>query len=50
VLAHADVAKAATGLLLAGLGLLLLAGGDHALETWVNERLPDAWLALTTRF
>jgi len=50
VLAHAGAAKAATGLLLAGLGVLILAGGDHALETWVNERLPDAWLALTTRF
>jgi hypothetical protein len=30
-------------------GVLILSGGDHAIEAWVNERLPDAWLAPTTR-
>jgi hypothetical protein len=30
-------------------GVLILSGGDHVIEAWVNERLPDAWLALTTR-
>ena len=49
VLAHAGAAKRVMGALLLGVGLLILTGGDHALEAWVNERLPDAWLALTTR-
>jgi cytochrome c biogenesis protein CcdA len=49
VLEHADAAKRAMGMLLVGVGLLILTGGDHAIETWVNDRLPDAWLALTTR-
>ena len=49
VLAHAGAAKRVMGALLLGVGLLILTGGDHAVEAWVNERLPDAWLALTTR-
>jgi len=49
VLAHAAAARTLMGLLLAGVGLMILTGGDHAVEAWVNERLPDAWLALTTR-
>ena len=49
VLAHAGAAKRAMGGLLLLVGLLILTGGDHALEAWVNDRLPDAWLALTTR-
>jgi len=49
VLAHAAGAKTVMGALLAGVGLLILSGGDRVVETWVNERLPDAWLALTTR-
>ena len=49
VLAHAGAAKKVMGLLLVGVGVLILGGGDHVLEAWVNERLPDAWLALTTR-
>ena len=49
VLAHAAAAKRVMGGLLLGVGLLILTGGDHAVEAWVNERLPDAWLALTTR-
>ncbi len=49
VLAHASTAKRALGGLLLLVGVLILSGGDHAIEGWVNERLPDAWLALTTR-
>jgi hypothetical protein len=49
VLAHAGSAKRAMGGLLLLVGVLILAGGDHAIEAWVNDRLPDAWLALTTR-
>ena len=49
VLAHASAAKRVMGGLLLLVGLLILTGGDHALEAWVNDRLPDAWLALTTR-
>ena len=49
VLAHASAAKRAMGGLLLLVGVLILTGGDHAIEAWVNERLPDAWLALTTR-
>ncbi|MFL6695697.1 MAG: cytochrome c biogenesis CcdA family protein [Vitreoscilla sp.] len=49
VLAHADAAKRTMGGLLLLVGLLILGGGDHVVEAWVNDRLPDAWLALTTR-
>jgi cytochrome c biogenesis protein CcdA len=49
VLAHAGATKRVMGGLLVLVGVLILSGGDHALEAWVNERLPDAWLALTTR-
>ncbi|MCK9685240.1 cytochrome c biogenesis CcdA family protein [Scleromatobacter humisilvae] len=49
VLAHAGSAKRAMGALLLLVGVLILSGGDHAIEAWVNDRLPDAWLALTTR-
>ena len=49
VLAHASAAKRVMGGLLLLVGLLILSGGDHAIEAWVNDRLPDAWLALTTR-
>ena len=35
------------GLLLAG--VLALSGGDHAIEAWIDGRLPAVWLALTTR-
>jgi len=49
VLAHAGATKRVMGGLLVLVGVLILSGGDHALEAWVNERLPDAWLALSTR-
>jgi cytochrome c-type biogenesis protein len=48
VLVHAGLAKRAMGALLLLVGVLILSGGDHAIEAWVNERLPQAWLALTT--
>jgi len=49
VLAHAGAAKRGMGVLLVLVGVLILSGGDHVLETLVNDHLPDAWLALTTR-
>ncbi len=49
VLAHASDAKRVMGGLLVLVGVLILSGGDHAIEAWVNDRLPDAWLALTTQ-
>jgi hypothetical protein len=49
VLAHAGTTKRVMGGLLLLVGVLILTGGDHAIEAWVNDRLPDAWLALTTR-
>ncbi len=49
VLAHAGTAKRGMGGLLVVAGLLILSGGDRVIETWVNDRLPPAWLALTTR-
>ena len=49
VLAHAGAAKRVMGALLVLVGVLILSGGDHAIEAWVNDHLPDAWLALTTR-
>lgn len=49
VLAHADVMRRGFALLMLLMGLAILTGTDKALETLVNERLPDAWLQLTTR-
>jgi len=49
MLAHGGAAKRVMGGLLSLVGVLILAGGDHAIEAWVNDRLPDAWLTLTTR-
>jgi hypothetical protein len=48
VLAHASAAKRVMGGLLLLVGLLILTGGDHATEAWVDDRVPDTWLALTT--
>ena len=49
VLAHASATKRVMGGSLLLVGVLILSGGDHAIEAWVNDRLPDAWLAITTR-
>jgi hypothetical protein len=49
VVAHGATAKRWMGGLLVVVGLMILTGADHWLETQINEALPDAWLALTTR-
>ncbi|MBL6853078.1 MAG: sulfite exporter TauE/SafE family protein [Alphaproteobacteria bacterium] len=40
--------KAALGGVLVAIGLLLLTGANHALETWLTERMPDWLLNITT--
>jgi cytochrome c biogenesis protein CcdA len=50
VLRHASRAKRVFGVLLLLLGAAILGGGDRWLETQINQHLPDAWLALTTRW
>lgn len=50
VLAHGDRARVIFAAVLLLVGLAILSGADRWLETQVNERLPDAWLLLTTRF
>lgn len=50
VLAHAETAKKVFGIVLALTGALILSGGDKAIETFIVERMPDAWLALTVKF
>ncbi len=50
VLAHGSRAQQLVGALLALVGLLVLLGGDKALEGALNRWLPSWWLALTTRF
>jgi cytochrome c biogenesis protein CcdA len=42
--------KTGFALLLGGMGLLILTGGDKWLEARVNALLPDGWLALTVLF
>ncbi|RQO59939.1 cytochrome C biogenesis protein [Paucibacter sp. KBW04] len=49
VLAHGEQSKKGFAVLLMLMGLLVLSGADKWLETQVNQRLPDAWLNLTTR-
>ena len=46
---HADQGKKAFGIVLLLVGLAILSGADHWLESRVNDWLPDAWLALTVR-
>lgn len=50
VLQHGESTKKIFAVLLLLIGTAILFGGDKWLETQVNERLPDAWLTLTTRF
>jgi cytochrome c biogenesis protein CcdA len=50
VLRHGEQSKKLFGALLLLVGLVILSGADKWLETQVNERLPDAWLLLTTRW
>jgi cytochrome c-type biogenesis protein len=47
VLVHGQQSKKIFGTLLLLVGLAILSGADRWLETQVNERLPDAWIALT---
>jgi cytochrome c biogenesis protein CcdA len=49
VLAHAEALRHGFALLMLAMGIAILTGGDKWLETLVNERLPDAWVQLTTR-
>jgi len=50
VLRHGEQSKKVFGALLLLVGVVILSGADKWLETQVNERLPDAWLLLTTRW
>jgi len=50
VLRHGEQSKKVFGALLLLVGVVILSGADKWLETKVNERLPDAWLLLTTRW
>ena len=50
VIAHGSRAQQVMGALLVLVGLLVLLGGDKALETALNRWLPSSWLSLTTRF
>ena len=47
LLLHAERVKKAFGVLLLLLGLAILSGADHGLESRINDWLPEAWLALT---
>lgn len=50
VLARIHGIKNVFALLLGGMGLLILTGGDKWLEARVNAWLPEGWLRLTTLF
>jgi hypothetical protein len=50
VLARVAAIKTGFALLLGGMGVLILTGGDKWLEARVNAVLPDAWLRITTLF
>lgn len=50
VLAHIDKLKLGFGWLILLVGIAILSGGDKWLEAQVTQRLPDAWVLLTTKF
>lgn len=50
VLAHIDSLKKGFGWLILIVGVAILFGGDKWLEAEITQRLPDAWVSLTTRF
>lgn len=50
VLAHMDRVKRGFGLLVLGLGVAILLGGDKWLEARLLQVLPQGWIDLTTRF
>lgn len=49
VLQHGGRAQQIMGILLALVGVMVLAGFDKALEAWLTQVLPDSWLQFTTR-
>lgn len=50
VLGHIGTLKTGFALLLIVVGVAILFGGDKWLEAQVTQRLPDAWVYITTRF
>jgi hypothetical protein len=50
VLGRIDRIKKVFAVLLGGMGLLILTGGDKWLEARVNALLPESWLKLTVLF
>jgi cytochrome c biogenesis protein CcdA len=50
VLAHIGTLKQGFGWLILLVGIAILFGGDKWLEAQITQRLPDAWVNLTTRF
>lgn len=50
VIAHMDRVKIGFGVLVLGLGLAILLGGDKWLEARLIQVLPQGWIDLTTRF
>ena len=50
VFQHGEQSKKVFGALLLLVGIMILSAADKWLETQVNERLPDAWLLVTTRW
>jgi cytochrome c-type biogenesis protein len=49
VVLHADQGKKAFGIVLMIVGIAIMSGIDHWLESRINDWLPDAWLAQTVR-
>lgn len=50
ILAHISRLKQVFGWLILAVGIAVLTGGDKWLEAQITQRLPDAWVTLTTRF
>jgi cytochrome c-type biogenesis protein len=50
VLAHIGALKQGFAWLILLLGIAILSGADKWLEAQITERLPDAWIMITTRF
>jgi len=50
VLGHIGALKTGFAVLLIVVGVAILFGGDKWLEAQVTQRLPDAWVYITTRF
>ena len=50
VLAHIGALKKGFAWLILLLGVAILFGADKWLEAQITQRMPDAWMAITTRF